>query len=110
MQKSVSYCQISADYLYLYFSEKLASTPVHNVLLARLEMTIFKMDSTVLSCVARKKNPMNASRILIGEIILFIWQKKLWWLIPLLIMLLLASALIFMTQSSAISPFVYALI
>ncbi len=39
----------------------------------------------------------------------FMKENKKWWLLPLLIMLFLVGVLIVFAQSSAVSPFVYAL-
>jgi len=39
----------------------------------------------------------------------FLKVRKVWWLTPIVIMLLLVGALIVFGQSSAVSPFIYAL-
>jgi competence protein ComGC len=39
----------------------------------------------------------------------FLRVRKAWWLAPIIIMLLIVSVLIIFGQSSAISPFIYAL-
>jgi len=39
----------------------------------------------------------------------FLKVRKKWWLAPIIIMLLLLGALIFFTQSSAVTPFIYTL-
>ena len=39
----------------------------------------------------------------------FIRYKKKWWLLPIIIMLLLVGLLIIFSESSALSPFIYAL-
>jgi len=44
------------------------------------------------------------------QIYKFLKEKKAWWLIPLIIILILASILIYIGQSSAISPFIYTLV
>jgi hypothetical protein len=38
-----------------------------------------------------------------------LWEKKAWWLIPMVSVFLLLGLLIVMTQGSALSPFIYAL-
>ena len=38
----------------------------------------------------------------------FLKERKAWWIIPIVAMLLLVAVLIILSQSSAISPFVYA--
>ena len=44
-----------------------------------------------------------------GEIFTFFWQRKLWWMIPMVFSLLLLAAVIIFAQSSAIAPFIYTL-
>lgn len=39
----------------------------------------------------------------------FVMQRKKYWLLPILLVLLLFGALIFMSQGSAVAPFVYTL-
>ena len=43
------------------------------------------------------------------QLLAFLWQQRLWWLIPMLAVLVLFIALLLFTQSSALSPFVYTL-
>jgi hypothetical protein len=44
-----------------------------------------------------------------GELWAFLWARKLWWMAPLLVMLLLLSLLVVFTEGSALAPFIYAL-
>jgi hypothetical protein len=44
---------------------------------------------------------------LLLEIGLFAWHNKAWWIVPIVVILLLMAALIFMGQSAA--PFIYTL-
>ncbi|HHL39095.1 MAG TPA: hypothetical protein ENJ37_01175 [Deltaproteobacteria bacterium] len=44
-----------------------------------------------------------------GEVIAFLWARKLWWLIPMVAMLLFFGLLIVFTQGSAVAPFIYTL-
>ncbi len=46
---------------------------------------------------------------IIGELIRFMWKRKLWWLIPMILVLILFSALLIFSQGSAIAPFIYTL-
>ena len=39
----------------------------------------------------------------------FLKERKKWWLLPIIIILLLTGALIFISTSTQISPFIYAL-
>lgn len=51
----------------------------------------------------------KTNKTLLAEFWDFLKERKAWWLTPIIIMLLLVGILIFMGQSSAVSPFVYAL-
>ena len=51
----------------------------------------------------------NLTFSLLGEFWAFLRVRKKWWLAPIVIMLVLLSALIFFTQGSAVAPFVYTL-
>ena len=44
-----------------------------------------------------------------GELLAFFWQKKLWWLIPLIVILVLFGALLIFAGASGIAPFIYPL-
>jgi hypothetical protein len=44
-----------------------------------------------------------------GELLQFFWQRKWWWLSPMIAMLLVLATLIIFAQSSAIAPFIYTL-
>lgn len=44
-----------------------------------------------------------------GELLSFLWQRKLWWLIPMVLVLLLFGGLLVTAQSSALGPFIYTL-
>jgi uncharacterized membrane protein len=44
-----------------------------------------------------------------SELLRFFWERKLWWLMPMLFLLLIFGALIIFAQSSAIAPFIYTL-
>jgi len=44
-----------------------------------------------------------------GELLRFLWEAKLWWMIPIVLMLLMLGGLIVFAQSSAVAPFVYTL-
>ena len=52
---------------------------------------------------------MANNRSLIVEIWDFLKVRKKWWLLPIIIMLILAGVLIIFGQSSSLSPFIYAL-
>ncbi|MFH1399888.1 MAG: DUF5989 family protein [Nanoarchaeota archaeon] len=52
---------------------------------------------------------MAKNKTLLGEIWAFLRVRKAWWLAPIIIMLMVVGLLIIFSQSSAISPFIYAL-
>jgi hypothetical protein len=52
---------------------------------------------------------MAKNRSMLGEIWQFLKVRKAWWLTPIIITLLLIGILIVFGQSSAVSPFIYAL-
>ena len=45
----------------------------------------------------------------VRELLSYLWQEKLWWMIPMIIALLLFGALLVFAQGSAIAPFIYTL-
>ena len=49
----------------------------------------------------------NLTFSLLAEFWEFLRVRKKWWLAPIVIMLVLLSALIFFTQGSAVAPFIY---
>lgn len=44
-----------------------------------------------------------------GELLRFLWERKLWWLIPMVTMLLLFGLLLIFASSSGVGPFIYTL-
>ena len=46
---------------------------------------------------------------IMGELLAFFWERKLWWLIPMVLMLLAFGTLIVFTQGTAVAPFIYTL-
>ncbi len=46
---------------------------------------------------------------IIGELFSFLWRRKLWWLLPMIAMLLVFGILLVFAQGSAIAPFIYTL-
>jgi len=45
----------------------------------------------------------------VKQIFALLWEKKAWWLAPMVIVFLLLGLIIVLTQGSALSPFIYAL-
>jgi len=46
---------------------------------------------------------------IIKEFITFLWENKLWWITPIVIIMLFLGVLIYATQGSAVLPFIYTL-
>ena len=46
---------------------------------------------------------------ILGRLVGFLWRERLWWMIPMLLVLLACGALIFVAQGTAMSPFIYTL-
>jgi hypothetical protein len=45
----------------------------------------------------------------IGELLSFLWSRKLYWMIPLVLVLVLIAGLLIFAQGSAVAPFIYTL-
>jgi len=54
-----------------------------------------------------KKTKQRSS--IIKELFTFLWQAKLWWLAPMIIIFLIFGLLIIFTEGSALAPFLYTL-
>jgi len=46
---------------------------------------------------------------IIRDLFVFLWQNKLWWMIPMVAVFVLMGILIWLAQSSAAVPFIYTL-
>ncbi len=44
-----------------------------------------------------------------GELLAYLWRRKLWWMIPMVTVLVLVGLLLVFTQTSALAPFIYTL-
>ena len=44
---------------------------------------------------------------IIGELLSFLWQRKLWWLIPMVIVIIILGVLLILPAVSSILPFIY---
>ena len=44
-----------------------------------------------------------------GELLLYLWQAKRWWLIPVVVVLLAFGLIVAIGQSSALAPIIYTL-
>lgn len=45
----------------------------------------------------------------VGEVLQFLWARKLWWMIPMVTVLLLFGLLLIFASSSGVAPFIYTL-
>jgi hypothetical protein len=45
----------------------------------------------------------------LGEVLRFLWERKLWWLIPMVTVLILFGLLLVFASSSGVAPFIYTL-
>jgi uncharacterized protein DUF5989 len=52
---------------------------------------------------------IKARFAIVNELVAFLWLRRLWWMIPMVMVLLAFGALIIFTQSSALAPFLYPL-
>jgi hypothetical protein len=43
------------------------------------------------------------------ELFAFLWERKLWWMMPMVLTLLLFGMLLLFAESSAVAPFIYTL-
>jgi hypothetical protein len=55
------------------------------------------------------KNRASDRVSIFAEFVEFLWERKLWWMIPMVVVLVLCGALLILAQSSAIAPFIYTL-
>lgn len=62
------------------------------------------------------KTLINKIKVLIGnvkilrELFKFLWQKKIWWMIPLVFFLILLIAVLAIESTAGIAPFIYTFI
>lgn len=52
---------------------------------------------------------MVANLGVVGEIMWFLWKRKLWWLIPMVLTLVLFGLLMIFASASGVGPFIYTL-
>lgn len=46
---------------------------------------------------------------IIGELLAYLWERKLWWLIPVVTVILIFGLILIFAQGSGIAPFIYTL-
>lgn len=52
---------------------------------------------------------MTSNFGVVGELLSFLWKRKLWWLIPMVAVLLLFGLLLIFASASGVGPFIYTL-
>lgn len=52
---------------------------------------------------------MSSNVGIVGQLLSFLWQRKLWWLIPMVAILLLFGLLLIFASASGVGPFIYTL-
>jgi hypothetical protein len=67
----------------------------------------------LLSVLPRRGRSLEGAGVgklaIVKEIWAFLRERKKWWLLPILAMLVLMAGLVILTEGSAIAPFIYAL-
>lgn len=46
---------------------------------------------------------------ILKELFCFLWVNKLWWITPIIIIFIILGVIIWLTQSSTVVPYIYAL-
>jgi hypothetical protein len=57
----------------------------------------------------RRASGVSTRMGIVGELFSFLWQRKLWWLIPMIVVIVLFGVLLIFAQGSAVAPFIYTL-
>jgi hypothetical protein len=52
---------------------------------------------------------MTSNFGVVGELLAFLWKRKLWWLIPMVAVLLVFGLLLIFASASGVGPFIYSL-
>lgn len=52
---------------------------------------------------------MTSNVGIVGELLTFLWKRKLWWLIPMVAVLMLFGLLLIFASASGVGPFIYTL-
>jgi hypothetical protein len=52
---------------------------------------------------------MKSNLGVVGELLGFLWEQKLWWLIPMVTVLLVIGVVMVFAASSGLAPFIYTL-
>jgi hypothetical protein len=52
---------------------------------------------------------MASNFSVVGELMSFLWEQKLWWMIPMVALLVVLGLVIIFASASGIGPFIYTL-
>jgi hypothetical protein len=52
---------------------------------------------------------MKSNLGVVGELLAFLWKQKMWWLIPMVALLMVFGLLLVFATASGIGPFIYTL-
>lgn len=52
---------------------------------------------------------MSSNLGVAGEVLVFLWSRKRWWLIPMVVALLLFAIVMVFATASGVAPFIYTL-
>ena len=58
----------------------------------------------------KAQNAVTGRASVMGELLSFLWQRKLYWLIPMIIVLLVFALIILAGGSSILAPFIYSIV
>ena len=57
----------------------------------------------------RPLKSLGSRMSVLGELFSFIWERKLWWLLPMVTILVILGLFLLFAASSPIAPFIYTL-
>jgi len=58
---------------------------------------------------SRWRERFTGRLLVVGGFFRFLWQQRLWWMIPLVLVLFFLGALLLVGQQTALAPFIYTL-
>ena len=56
-----------------------------------------------------KVQNLSSKASIVGEFLHFLWERKLWWMIPMVLVFLAIGLLLVFAQGSPLAPFIYTL-
>lgn len=60
--------------------------------------------------IRRRTSRIRENLGVVGEFLGFLWDRRMYWMIPIFLMLIGIGALVLFAQSSALSPFIYTVV